>query len=177
MIVDILVGEHLRMTGARPEDGPYWDRVFEDGLYLRLVDSDTAFPHPGLAPSQGTATSFPFSFRTLSDGRLVGFGALHSVAWNNQAGRLALGIGRAEDRGKGLGREMLFLLLRYAFWELGLHRVSLDVVAYNTDAIRLYEAAGFRREGRLREDVYRDGKRYDRLFMGILRREWERRQG
>jgi len=175
VIVDILRGESLHMTGFRPEDDAYWNRVFEDGLYLRLVDSDTAFPHAGHAPSGASATSFAFSFRTLADDRLIGFGALHSIAWNNQTGRLAIGIGEERDRGKGYGREMLDLLLRYAFWELNLHRVGLDVSAYNTAAIRLYEAAGFKREGKCREDVFRDGRRYDRILMGILRREWERR--
>ncbi len=176
MVTDIFRGERLRMTAPRPEEIPYWNAAYEDGSYLRLVDSGIAWPERNMTPGARTDTHFPFSFRTIAEDRVVGFGAIFRIEWNNQAGMLALGIGDVADRGQGYGREMLFLLLRYAFHELNLHRVGLDVNAYNEDAIRLYEAAGFRREGRMREGIWRDGRRHDRIIMGILRREWERRQ-
>lgn len=65
------------------------------------------------------------------------------------------------------------MILLYAFYELNLHRVGLDVIGNNTPAIRSYTAVGFQEEGRMREAVYRDGQRYDRIMMSILRREWE----
>ncbi len=66
--------------------------------------------------------------------------------------------------------------LRYAFQELNLERVTLGVFAYNTRAIRSYEKAGFRHEGRERRYIHRDGERADVLFMGILRQEWQRHE-
>lgn len=44
---------------------------------------------------------------------------------------------------------------------------------YNQRAIRSYEKAGFTVEGRARKFLNREGKRYDMIFMGILREEWE----
>jgi len=38
-----------------------------------------------------------------------------------------------------------------------------------------YKKAGFTEEGRARQYLNRNGKRYDMIFMGILREEWERR--
>jgi RimJ/RimL family protein N-acetyltransferase len=64
------------------------------------------------------------------------------------------------------------LCLQYGFLELGLQRVSLGLHAYNPRALRSYEKAGFRMEGRTRQDVMREGKRTDTLWMGILRDEW-----
>jgi RimJ/RimL family protein N-acetyltransferase len=64
------------------------------------------------------------------------------------------------------------LILQYAFTELNLRRVTLDVFEYNPRAIRSYEKAGFRHEGRLRGAILREGKRWDMLFMGILREDW-----
>ena len=43
-------------------------------------------------------------------------------------------------------------------------------------ALRSYEKAGFRMEGRTRQDLMREGKRYDSLWMGILREEWMQMQ-
>jgi RimJ/RimL family protein N-acetyltransferase len=56
--------------------------------------------------------------------------------------------------------------------ELNVYRVSLGLHSYNERAKRSYEKAGFRFEGRTREDA-RHGDTYtDGLWMGILREEW-----
>jgi RimJ/RimL family protein N-acetyltransferase len=45
-------------------------------------------------------------------------------------------------------------------------------------AIRAYEKAGFRIEGRLRDAILRDGRYFDEVQMGILATEWlEQRYG
>lgn len=67
------------------------------------------------------------------------------------------------------------VLLRFAFQELNLHRVTLDVFDYNLRALRSYEKTGFKLEGRERGVIQRDGKRYNALAMGTLREEWESR--
>jgi RimJ/RimL family protein N-acetyltransferase len=56
--------------------------------------------------------------------------------------------------------------------EQNLRRVSLDTFEYNPRAIRSYEKAGFVYEGRARQYLLREGKRWDLIFMGILRQEW-----
>ena len=123
----------------------------------------------------GDPNTLAFRLRTLENDRLIGFVALHSIEWNNQAGLLAIGIGEAEYRNRGYGSDALRLILRYAFEELNLNRVGLDVIANNERAIAAYERAGFRREGAMRSAVQRDGRRHDRLIMGILREEWRER--
>ena len=65
------------------------------------------------------------------------------------------------------------IILRFAFTELNLRRVSLDVFEYNPRAIASYRKVGFVEEGRLRRFLHRDGRRWDLIFMGMLREEWE----
>jgi len=67
----------------------------------------------------------------------------------------------------------LSLILNYAFNELNLYRVGLNVISSNERAFRAYRKAGFREEGRLRAAVYRDGQRQDRILMSVLRDEWQ----
>jgi RimJ/RimL family protein N-acetyltransferase len=107
--------------------------------------------------------------------RLLGFVVIHSIEWNNQTGLISFGIGDPEYRGKGYGSEAMCLAMHYAFNELNLYRLGLDVIADNDACMRAYEKLGFRHEGAMRESVYRDGVRVDRLIMGILREEWEDR--
>nr|MBA3627817.1 GNAT family N-acetyltransferase [Chloroflexota bacterium] len=74
--------------------------------------------------------------------------------------------------GQGYGTEAASLMLAHAFERLGLHRVGLSVFSFNERAIRSYEKAGFRIEGRLRDAIARDGRYWDEIQMGALRPEW-----
>lgn len=115
-----------------------------------------------------------FMIRTLEDDRVIGDIGLDGILWNHGDAWVGIGIGEKDYWGKGYGTDAMRVILRYAFTELNLHRVSLTVFEYNPRAIRSYEKAGFVPEGREREAVFRSGKRWDMIFMGILREEWER---
>lgn len=186
-----LLFESARLRLAPPD--PETDAVIEsawthDGQYLRLVDSAPARP---LSPSQvkkryeqfekEKEKEFYFAVRlreTPADGpegpgRLIGFARLFWVDWMHGAAHLNLGIGAPADRGQGYGSEALELILRYAFEEMGLHRVAAHTAAYNTGALRFLERHGFRVEARRRQAVARDGQRWDQVMYGLLRSEWE----
>ncbi|HUY57846.1 MAG TPA: GNAT family protein [Candidatus Micrarchaeaceae archaeon] len=176
-------GELIRLAAPRAEDADLFSRWSEDAEYRRLADTDAPRPLPAdyfserdqvAEPSPGT---YEFRLRTIEADRLVGFVALFNIDWPNSHGWVAVGIGDPADRGKGFGREAVSLVLRFAYHELGLRRVSLDVIADNLPAIALYRSLGFREEGRLRERVYRDGVTSDLIYMGLLRREWEELRG
>ena len=69
------------------------------------------------------------------------------------------------------------MALRYAFRELNMQRVGLEVGDFNVGARRVYEKCGFQLEGTVRRTMYRDGRLWDMHIMGILREEWEAAQG
>jgi RimJ/RimL family protein N-acetyltransferase len=108
----------------------------------------------------------------LEDGRLIGFVELEDLSPTLSEAFVGIGVGERELWGHGYGTDAMRVLMRYAFTELNLKRLALTVFEYNPRAIRSYEKAGFRREGRLRQFVRRDGRRWDLLYMGILREEW-----
>ncbi|MEQ2529624.1 N-acetyltransferase [Robertmurraya yapensis] len=169
-------GNLVRLTAPKQGDVDIMALWHEDAEYLRNVDTDIAKVKSIIQIEQEedrNSSSFYFRVRTIESDELIGFVVIHSVEWNNRAGMLAIGIGDSKFRGKGYGTDTLQLILRYAFHELNLNRVGLDVIEYNERGIRAYEKVGFKLEGRLREAVQRDGKTFDRIVMGILRSEWE----
>jgi RimJ/RimL family protein N-acetyltransferase len=172
-------GKLVRLAPATRDDAELFARWSQDADYLRNQDTDYARPYTAeiyierFNPGHEGPNAVVFNLRTLEDDRLIGFAALHTIEWNNQAGLLAIGIGEPSYRGRGYGADALRLILRYAFHELNLHRVGLDVISNNAQAIRAYERAGFRQEGVQREAVLRDGQWHGRIVMGILREEWE----
>ncbi|HEX7304343.1 GNAT family protein [Lentzea sp.] len=99
------------------------------------------------------------------DGEFLGEVVLTVDPDNRSAGlRIALWGGF----GKGYGTIAIRHVLDHAFTVLGLHRVELEVYAFNERAIHVYEKLGFRREGRLRDALLWDGVFHDAIVMSIL---------
>lgn len=173
---DLFNGNLVKLTGAREEDVDIMVQWAEDSEYLRNLDTDIALiPSRARLETEGKSkqNSAYFRLRTIKEDKLIGFVVIHSIEWNNRAGLLAIGIGEPDFRDKGYGSDALMLILQFAFHELNLNRVGLDVIGYNDRAIHAYKKAGFIEEGRMRAAVYRDGEYTDRIIMGILRSDWE----
>lgn len=112
-----------------------------------------------------------FAIRIRRTGRLIGVCQLTAISRVHRSAELQIRLGDAAARGRGYGSEAVRLLLDHAFHDLNLHRVSLQVFATNAAAIRTYERAGFRHEGRLRDAAFIGGEYVDVRLMGILREE------
>ncbi|GAA4418051.1 spermidine N1-acetyltransferase [Actinokineospora soli] len=83
-----------------------------------------------------------------------------------------------DHQGRGHATAATDLALDYAFAVLNLHKVYLIVDVENRGAIRIYERAGFRVEGELREEFFANGRYRDALRMSVLQAEYlERRAG
>ena len=89
---------------------------------------------------------------------------------NVELGRLIIG-----PRERGIGQSAMRVILRYAFEELGAHRVWLDTLSHNVPAQHVYEKLGFTREGVARQALLFDGKYHDLLLYGLLVNEWSSR--
>jgi RimJ/RimL family protein N-acetyltransferase len=114
----------------------------------------------------------PSAWIIEESGRLIGEARLDNIDRRDGRCTMAIGIYDPARLGQGLGSEAIRLLLRRAFDTLGLHRVAVRVLAYNSRAIRAYEKCGFVREGIEREAALVDGERHDDVLMGILAREF-----
>ena len=116
---------------------------------------------------------FHFMIRAKADDRLIGKAAIKRVDWPNGNALLELGIGSAEDRRKGYGTQALRMLLRFAFAELNLFRLSAMVPEYNEGALALMQKFGFLQEVCRRSALERDGRRWDLYVYGLLKDEWQ----
>jgi len=103
---------------------------------------------------------------------MIGNCGVHNVDWRCRSSEVGIVIGEKRFWNHGYGTQAMQLLLQHCFDTLNLNRVALDVYENNPRAIRSYEKAGFRQEGRKRQAMYKDGKYLDILSMSILRHEW-----
>jgi RimJ/RimL family protein N-acetyltransferase len=82
-----------------------------------------------------------FGIRLVDGDELIGSCQLHSI--RDGTAELQIRIGERNAQGRGYGSEAVRLLLRHAFGELGLRRVTLHVFASNAAALAVYAKAGF----------------------------------
>ncbi|NOH00794.1 MAG: GNAT family N-acetyltransferase [Chloroflexi bacterium] len=115
---------------------------------------------------------FYFTIRAREDDRLIGKALIEWVDWSNGNGYILIGIGEPEFRRKGYGSQALKMLLRYAFGELNLYRVTAVVPAYNEGALGFFQKFGFMEEVRRRKALHRDGVFWDIIGLGLLNAEW-----
>ena len=174
---NLFAGQLVRLAAPNPEtNAEAIARWSLDTEYHRLGDDGLAYPESARKVRErmerDNDRNFGFAIRLLHDDRLIGGIGVWIASWADGEGWVGIGIGERDCWSKGYGTEAMRLMLRFAFDELNLERVSLGVYAHNSRAIRSYEKAGFRREGLVRSDCRRDGQRWDTVFMGILREEW-----
>ncbi|HEY3354353.1 MAG TPA: GNAT family protein [Polyangia bacterium] len=105
----------------------------------------------------------------------IGVAGYQNLDWRNRSVEIGLFIGEKALWGLGLGTELTELVVRHAFASLNMHRVHLRVFADNARAVRVYEKAGFVREGCQRDADFREGRYRDVLLYALLRPEWDAR--
>jgi RimJ/RimL family protein N-acetyltransferase len=106
-------------------------------------------------------------------GNVIGHISLGKIDRINKSARVGkVLVGDKNVRGKGVGKLLMEEILKVAFDELNLHRVSLGVFDFNLSAIACYEKAGFIKEGLLRDSRKNDDEYWNLWEMSILENEW-----
>lgn len=98
---------------------------------------------------------------------LVGFAHLALIERRHARCHIGIVIGEKSLWGRGYGTEVCVTLTRYALQELSLNRVAAETYSTNPRSMRMLERAGFKREGTLRESIWKD-QFVDEHLYGLL---------
>jgi diamine N-acetyltransferase len=176
----MILGKRVRLRGIEREDLPRFVEWLNDpevlqglmlGTPLSLVQEQAWFDNLRNRP----ADEHPLGIEIQTPGGwiLIGNLSLMDINWKNRHAEVGIFIGDKRYWNQGYGRDAMVLMLRYAFYSLGLHRVFLRVYETNPRAVHSYEKAGFVLEGRMRQAQFKDGKFIDVLLMSALSTEWQ----
>ncbi|MBN1970757.1 MAG: GNAT family N-acetyltransferase [Candidatus Delongbacteria bacterium] len=88
---------------------------------------------------------------------LVGFTKLYDINWIHQYAHFGIVIGEKQVRCNVIGKETTQMMIRYAFDDLNLNKIVLEVIEKNESAIKLYQHIGFKIEGNLKKHVFING--------------------
>jgi diamine N-acetyltransferase len=116
-------------------------------------------------------TAAHFTVHELANGQPIGTTGLFGMKMRHRSAIFGILIG--EGRGQGYGTEATRLTLDWGFHVLALRNVMLEVLPWNTAAIRAYEKAGFKRIGARRNAALHFGERCDEILMDAIPEEFE----
>ena len=105
-------------------------------------------------------------------GKIIGESVINEIDWDLCRANFRICIFHPAERGKGIGSWAVEVSRDFAFDQLHLHRLELDVFSFNPRAEKAYLRAGFKWEGVLRDAVLDRGQYADDIIMAILEDDW-----
>ena len=100
--------------------------------------------------------------------KAIGTIILSDIDQKNATGHIHIKMTKDGGRGKGDGTDAVNTMVQYAFEELRLNCIFANILAYNEASIKLFERCGFKRDGVLRQRVYKQGRFFDLLAYSRL---------
>jgi|WetSurMetagenome_2_1015567.scaffolds.fasta_scaffold277674_2 RimJ/RimL family protein N-acetyltransferase len=116
-----------------------------------------------------------FVVETIAPGgnRPIGSVGIENINSKDRDAEFGIVIGNKDCWNQGYGTESAALIIRYAFEQLNLNRVSSRVYDFNPRSQRMHLKLGFKEEGRRRQAKYVNGQYHDVFEYGLLRSDWE----
>jgi len=118
-------------------------------------------------------TEYPFVVFDKRIGEYAGSTRFYDIQLVNKTLQLGYTWYGKRFHGTGLNKRCKFLLLQFAFEEMGMERVEFRADNENTRSIAAMKSIGCKVDGILRSNMPKlDGGRRDSIVLSILRAEW-----
>lgn len=108
---------------------------------------------------------YQFIVCKVEDDRPIGCTYLRDYNPVSKKAEYGFFLGEVEERGKGIGKEMLNLTMKFAFEELGLRKIQARAFADNIPSVKSFISCGFEQESYLSAEEYINGEYRDIVFL------------
>lgn len=176
----MIYGDRIRLRRPEHKDIPLFTRWLNDsdvrrgitvGLPMSESNEEQWFEQMIKRPPE--EQPFTIEIREGDDWLAIGNCGFFDIDWRSRCAEVGILIGEKKVWNQGYGTESMRLMLKLGFEHYNLHRVFLQVKETNAGAIRAYEKAGFKHEGRKRQADFQEGRYIDVLLMSVLYTEWQ----
>jgi len=107
------------------------------------------------------------------NGKIAGMCELGAIDRRNGFASLCRIFVDKNFRGQGIAEMMIRKMINFAFGELNIMRIELNVYTYNAPAYKCYEKLGFVREGMKRKITKYNNEYWDGYFYALLKEDWK----
>lgn len=170
-------GKKVLLREYREGDLKNLKSILNEQNFMRYAASRTPYPRlmndviEDYRSISHSKDYYDFEIESIEEGVYIGECGIKTVDFKNSRAEIYIFIGE-QYSGRGYGTDAVKVLLDFIFNQMNVHKVSLTVFSFNTRAIRCYEKCGFKVEGCLRNEIFKDGKYHDSIAMGILKEEF-----
>ena len=166
----------VALRRATPDDLDFLLDVFSDADVRPFLAAGNRFDREALSEELARQEEDPDARGRLIvelDGEPVGTLAFERINERSRIARLGgLAIHR-DFRGRRLADDAARLFQRLLIFDLGYHRLEMEIYGFNERAQRHAERAGFAREGVKRKAYLRHGDWTDGVLYGLVREDLE----
>jgi N-acetyltransferase len=145
-----------KYNGNEPNSAENLKRYIDKALYNRKMGID-----------------YPFTVVHKADNKVIGSTRLYSINVINKTTELGFTWYGKKYHGTYVNKNCKYLLLEFAFEQLGMERVGFRANSLNTPSIAAMKSIGCVQEGLLRNfSIGATGERIDATVLSIIRNEW-----
>ena len=170
----MIAGESVILRALETEDLDRCFRWMNDPQIVRTLKSRYPIPFfkeaewlEGAVRSSSDERHFAIEKRDSREH--IGNASIHGIDWVSRRAKFGLFIGEPSAWNKGFGGDAIRALVRFAFDEMNLAKLRIDIFDYNERARHLLESNGFVQEGKLVREFYREGAYHDIVIYSVFR--------
>ena len=172
-------GGLVKLRAYKEEDVALAKEFINDYETKRLLAIDAAFPislweeEEWMKSKKNTrGLVYDFAIETLKEGKYIGGCSINKLNVKNRNCTIGIMIGDKEYWGKGYGSDTLKVLIKFIFEELNMNKIKLGVFSFNERAKACYKKIGFKEEGILKDEIFREGKYNDEIIMALFAKDY-----
>lgn len=171
-------GELVRFRAMRESDLDMAQAYINDPEVARNLSPRTPFLATAkdekdfLDSISFTKDTYNFAIEAKDTNKYIGGCGVNEIDWKNSVATVGIMIGDKNYWSKGYGTDAMKLLVKFIFEQMNINKIKLCVYSFNERAKKCYLKTGFKEEGVLRQELYRDGAYHDIITMGILKSEY-----
>ncbi len=170
----MIAGEHVILRAFERDDAERCYRWMNDPNIVRTLKSrypiafqnEVEWLERAMHPANGERH---FAIERKDDRSHIGNASIHDIDWVSRNAWFGLFIGEPSAWNRGFGSDAIGTLMRFAFEEMNLTKLRINIFDYNEKAKHVLSGHGFVQEGVLRRDFYREGTYHDIVILSVFR--------
>ncbi len=105
--------------------------------------------------------------------KFIGLSGLDLVDLKKNVARFFIVIGEKKYWGKGIGSKVIKKVVKHGFEKLNLRKINSDFLSPNEAVKIIHQKSGFKIDGAIRKESFRNEKWVDRIILSIFKNEFE----
>ena len=170
----MIAGEHVILRAFEREDAERCYRWMNDPSIVRTLKTRYPIAFQNEIEwldraMQASPSERHFAIERKDDRTHIGNASIHDIEWVSRTATFGMFIGEPSAWNRGFGGDAVRTMVRFAFDEMNLQKLRINVFEYNDRAKHVLETQGFVQEARLRREFYREGAYHDLLVFSTFR--------